>query len=269
MPQLIPARIIQTAKSRTLSLKQQAMVATVRLLNPDYDYCFFDNEEVERFVARECPEYRRAFDGFKVPIQRYDFFRYLAVHRLGGFYLDLDVMLARGLDPLRSSGCVFPFEGLTFSRLLRSYGMDWEIGNYAFGASAGHPFLKAVIENCVRSQTDTPWADKMKAGAPLLSRADYFVLTSTGPGGLTRTLAENPGVSTSVTVLFPEDVCDPQTWNVFGTFGVHVMEGTWRPAKGILWRKLANKWEVWALNRLLKESRRSGKTRQLPRVQHT
>ena len=52
--------------------------------------------------------------------------------------------------------CVFPFEELTLSRLLRHHGIDWEIGNYAFGAEAGHAFLEAVIENCVRAQRDRP-----------------------------------------------------------------------------------------------------------------
>ena len=42
---------------------------------------------------------------------------------------------------------MFPFECLTLSRYLRErHGIDWQIGNYAFGATKGHPFLKAVID---------------------------------------------------------------------------------------------------------------------------
>ena len=261
MQKLIPARIIQTGKHRTLTLRQEAMVTNLRLLNPHYEYCFFDDAEVERFMDRECPQYRSTFDAFPLAIQRYDFFRYLAVYRLGGFYFDLDVLLAHGVDALRAVGCVFPFEGLTLSRLLRSHGVDWEIGNYAFGACAGHPFLKAVIENCVRAQTDPSWAMMLMSGVPFPCRADYFVLTTTGPGQLTRTLTESPELAHAVTILFPEDVCDPLTWNVFGTFGVHLMEGTWRKQRGFLWRRVANRWEAWTLNRRLKQSRRLGKTR--------
>jgi hypothetical protein len=263
MERIIPRRIIQTAKTRSLSLKQQAIVTNIKLLNPDYEYCFFDDQDVERFIDAEFPQYRRAFDAFPFPIQRYDFFRYLAVSKLGGFYLDLDVLLAAGLDELRCAGSVFPFEGLTFSRLLRDAGIDWEMGNYAFGAVAGDPFLQAVIDNCLRAQADPQWAGRMMRGVPRLSRRDYVVLTTTGPGQLTRTLAENPALAALVTVLFPEDVCDPRTWNVFGRFGVHLMEGTWRPSRGLLRRKLANKCEVWRLNGLLRESRRVGKTRSM------
>lgn len=261
MHECIPRRIIQTAKRRTLSLKQQAMTANVKLLHPDYDYCFFDDSDVEAFVSREFPQYRRVFDAYPSNIQRFDFFRYLAVYRLGGFYFDLDVILARELGPLLETGCVFPFEGLTFSRLLRRLGMDWELGNYAFGASAGHPFLAGVIDNCVKAQHDPAWVASMMAGVPPLSRAEHRVLYTTGPGLLSRTLAEHPAFATQMTVLFPEDVCDAGSWNVFGGFGVHLMEGTWRPGVSVFRRRLAQKWEARVMDAILRESRRHGTTR--------
>jgi mannosyltransferase OCH1-like enzyme len=259
----IPRRIIQTAKRRALPLKQQAMAASLKLLHPDYDYCFFDDDDVDAFVRREFPEYRRVFDGFASNIQRFDFFRYLAVYRLGGFYFDLDVVLAHELTPLLPAGCVFPFEGLTFSRLLRRLGMDWELGNYAFGASAGHPFLAAAIDNCVTAQQQPAWLTPMLAGVPPLSRAEHRILYTTGPGLLSRTLAENPAFSTQMTVLFPDDVCDLAGWNGFGGFGVHLMEGSWRPGVGFLRRRLAQKWEARVRDSIIQQSRLLGKTRRL------
>jgi inositol phosphorylceramide mannosyltransferase catalytic subunit len=258
---MIPPRIIQTAKHRDLTLKQRAFTANLRLLNPDYEWRFFDDEDAVRFVDQEFPQFRRVFDSFAMPIQRIDFFRYLAVYRLGGFYFDLDVLLATGLSALQPRHCVFPFEGLSFSRLLRSKGMDWEIGNYAFGAMAGHPFLEAVIENCVRAQREPAWVREMMAGVPRLSRSAHHVLYSTGPGLLSRTLAENPSLATDVTVLFPEDVSDVDSWHRFGDFGVHLMEGTWRPETSYLRRRLSVKWEAFLVKRLQSASRRLGKTR--------
>src|SRR5262245_37394105 len=131
----IPRRIIQTAKSRDLPLLEQAVVANIRLLNPDFEYLFFDDADVERFIDEHFSQHRELVESFPVRIQRYDFFRYLAIFHLGGFYLDTDVLLARGLDDLCGFGCVFPFEELSIHRFLRDrHGMDWEIGNYAFGA---------------------------------------------------------------------------------------------------------------------------------------
>jgi inositol phosphorylceramide mannosyltransferase catalytic subunit len=258
----IPKRIIQTGKTVHQGLRNRAMMSNLRLLHPDYDYLFFDDRRVENFIDEEFPQYRAVFDSFRFPIQRYDFFRYLAVYRHGGFYFDLDVLLASGLSGLLDSGCVFPFEGLTFSHYLRSrYKMDWEIGNYAFGAAPGHPFLEKVIENCVKAREDPAWVKPMMRGMPLLSRAEYFVLNTTGPGLVSRTLAENPKLANSVTVLFPDDVCDVSQWNRFGDLGIHLMEGSWRLKMGRVRRRLALNLEAWRLQGILKQSASLGRAR--------
>jgi hypothetical protein len=231
-------------------------------LNPGFEYRFFDDEEVNAFIRNEFPHHWGIFEGFPFRIQKFDFFRYLAMFRLGGFYFDTDVFLAAGLDELRLHSCVFPFEELTLSRYLRRrHGMDWEIGNYAFGAAAGHPFLEAVIQNCIRAQRDPAWVRPMLKGIPRLFRSEFYVLNTTGPGLLSRTLAEHPNLAQDVTVLFPEDVCDDRTWHQFGKFGVHAMEGSWRTRSGYLRRRLGNLWEAWASRRGMAESRRLGKTR--------
>jgi hypothetical protein len=263
----IPRRILQTGKRLPEALRLRAMVRNMRLLHPDYEYLFFDNAGVEQFIDREFPEYRAVFDGFPYPIQRYDFFRYLAVYRLGGFYFDLDILLAEDLSSLLERSCVFPFERLTLSRFLREErGMDWEIGNYAFGAAAGHPFLKAVIENCVRAQKDPEWVRPMLRGVPRLVRDAYVVLYSTGPGMVSRTLAENPEIGRTVTVLFPEDVCDEGSWNLFGELGVHMMDGAWRAGKGPVRGRLERLLVERRRARLIEESRLLGRTRQHPVV---
>ena len=262
MSSSIPKRIIQTDKVVSRSLRTRAMVSNIRLLHPDYEYLFFDDQAVEDFIDREFPQYRAVFDGFRFPIQRFDFFRYLAVYRYGGFYFDMDVLLASTVSDLLDSGCVFPFEGLTFSHLLRTqYKMDWEIGNYAFGAAPGHPFLKAIIENCVRAQKDPAWVKPMLVGLPPLSKWEFYVLYTTGPGLVTRTLAENPELARTVMVLFPKDVCDFGNWNRFGDIGVHMMDASWRFNKGRIRRRLALEWEAWRLRKLIKESALSGNSR--------
>jgi inositol phosphorylceramide mannosyltransferase catalytic subunit len=257
----IPKRIIQTGKTANHPLRTKAMVANLQLLHPDYEYLFFDNPAVEQFVDREFPQYRRVFDSFQFPIQKYDFFRYLAVYRHGGFYFDLDVLLATDLSELLEHGCLFPFERLTISDYLRTrFDMDWEIGNYAFGAAPGHPFLEAVIANCVRAQTDSDWLKPMMRKLPFLSKRDFLVLCSTGPGLVSRTLAENPDLAKTVKVLFPEDVCDPSTWSRFGEFGVHLMDGSWRTSRRIR-KRLAGYLELLYLRTLEKESRHRGPRR--------
>ena len=164
----IPRRIIQVwGHSANLPLLAKAGITNMRLLNPDFEHLFFDDARIEDFIDHEFPEYRPVFDSFSARIQSYDLFRYLAVYRLGGFYFDTDVLLASGLDDLLEFSCVFPFEHLSIhSFLSEEYGMDWEIGNYAFGAAAGHPFLGAIIKNCIRAQQTPEWAEGMMKSIP-------------------------------------------------------------------------------------------------------
>jgi len=260
----IPKRIIQTGKSSNLPLKEKASVCNLKLLNPDFEYLFFDDPQVENFIDTNFPQYRQIFDTFTYKIQRFDFFRYLAIYHYGGFYFDLDVFLASSLSDLLAFGTVFPFEGLTFSRYLRSQcGMDWQIGNYAFAAAQGHPFLLAVIENCVKAQRDSSWPDPMMKDIPPLSKSEFYILNTTGPGLISRTLAENPALAKDMKVLFPEDVCDVRYWNRFGEYGVHLMDGSWRMKNNFLYRRIAMYWEAWQMKKLLNESARLGKTRSL------
>jgi len=265
MQALIPTRIIQTGKHAQQPLRSRAVMSNMKLLNPDYEYLFFDDTQVEQFMEREFPQYVEVFRGFRYPIQRYDFFRYLVVFRYGGFYFDLDVLLACGLSDLLEHGCVFPFETLTLSRFMRrSLKIDWQIGNYAFGAAAGHPFLEALIKGCVRGQKDPDWVKPLMHGSPPLIGDDYFILNSTGPGLVTRTFAENPELARTVRVLFPEDVCDVRNWNRFGDYGVHLADSSWRPHRSFVLSRFSGYCWRWIQHRRVKDARRLGKSRCQP-----
>jgi hypothetical protein len=262
----IPKRIIQTGPTRDLPLLHRAVVANIRLLNPEFEYRFFDNDDVERFFDTEFPAYRSIFDSFRFRIQKYDFFRYLAVYRYGGFYLDLDVLLARGLAPLAAHDCVFPFEDLNIDGFLRRrYGMDWTIGNYAFGARPGHPFLWEVVQNCVRAHESPSWVEPALRSIPRMFRDDFFVLSTTGPLLLSRTLAESASGG-DVTVLFPDDVRSPGAWHKFGQVGIHLMEGSWRKGDTRIQRRLRLLWEWWMVRKFMRESARLGAVRALARA---
>lgn len=264
MTKRIPKRIIQTDKSAELPLLAKAATTNMRLLNPDFEYMFFDDNQVEKFVDAKFPQYRAVFDSFPERIQRYDLFRYLAVYHFGGFYFDTDIFLASSLADLCDFGCVFPFEHLTRLKFFRTqYGMDWEIGNYAFGASAGHPFLGAILTNCLRAQEDPEWAQASIKSVPRMFRDDYYPLSTTGPGLVSRTLAEYPRACDEVKVLFPEDVRDPASWFCFGTYGIHLQSGSWRKRKGLVRRVSQRHWESMIGKALLKESLKRGAKRSL------
>ena len=259
---MIPNRIIQTARSADLPLLGQASVANLRLLNPAFEYCFFDDFAVAQFISSEFPKYRRVFDSFPHNIQRFDFFRYLALYRFGGFYFDTDVLLVKPLEPLLRHSCVFPFEELSISGFLREeLRFDWEIGNYAFGCEAGHPFLRAIIEDCIRALEQPAWGVAVLRGIPRLFRDQFHVLYSTGPGLITRTLAGNPDLQPSVSVLFPSDVCDITTHHRFGGYGIHLMQASWRGSTGFVRSRIGRLWERRRRRCLAEQSQALGPTR--------
>jgi hypothetical protein len=258
---MIPKLIIQTGPPK-LPLLLQSAVVNVKLLHPEFEYRFYDDAMIDAFLAVHFPEYQAEYLSFRFPIQKYDFFRYLAIYKFGGFYLDLDVFLARDMTSLLGSKCIFPFEELAESRYFwRHFQMDWQIGNYAFGAEPGHPFLAAVIENCLRAKRMPAWVRPMMQGTPPTLRDDLYVLNTTGPGMLSRTLAENPQFAGSVDILFPDDVCNRASWHQFGDYGVHNMAGSWRSGSNALDRLLTRLWRHWNLRRMLAEGRARGKTR--------
>jgi hypothetical protein len=261
---MIPKRIIHiycapAGQSDELPLICRAAVANAKLLHPEFEHVLFDRARMTAFLDCEFPQYREVMGRFPHPIQQFDFFRYLAVYRLGGFYFDLDVFLACRLDPLLDLGCVFPFEELTISRFLRDeYGIDWEMANYGFGAAPGDPFIGAVIDNCVRGLQDPLWAAQMMRGIPRWFQGQFFAPVTTGPGMVSRTFAENRELRSNVTVLFPADVSDASTWRCFGDFGVHLMQASWRKRDGFIRSRLARMWEARRRNFLETKSRALG-----------
>ena len=62
MIEKIPRRIIQTDKSKDLPLLAKAATTNLRLLNPDFEYLFFDDAQVEEFIDAEFPQYRPVFE---------------------------------------------------------------------------------------------------------------------------------------------------------------------------------------------------------------
>lgn len=261
----IPRRIIQTNRTEHLDPVAKAASCNLKLLHPDWEYVFFTDQEIERFVDDHFPQYRSTFDAFATPIQKIDFFRYLAIFRFGGFYFDLDVLLSRPLTDLLGHASVFPFEELTMNRFLRRhYKMDWELGNYAFGAEPGNEFLGAVIQNCVRAQTDHAWLRPMIRGVRSLRSAEFLVFNTTGPALVSRTFAERPDLAARVKVLFPNDVCDRANWHQFGEYGVHLMSSSWVSKGNSVRRRIGNRLDEISLARLLPESRRLGPVRDVP-----
>ena len=255
MKNSIPKRIIQTGKSRQLSQIEKATTHNIRSLNPDFEYVYFDNDEVNDFVEQTFPEYKKIFHGFKYNIQKYDFFRYLAVYHHGGFYFDLDVLLSESVSDLTMFDCVFPFEQVSFSTyFMRHYKLPWDIGNYAFGATAKNSFIKKVIESVCLAQENPEWASPIIKSIPPFYYPDSIVLCTTGPLLVTRVYAEHPELHESIKVLMPDDICDRKNWNKFGRYGIHLISASWRKPKTYIRKKIRTQLTDFWVSRQIKKA---------------
>ena len=106
--------------------------------------------------------------------------------------------------------------------------------------------------------------EQMTNSLPRLLREELFVIYTTGPGLVSRTLAEYPDAASEITVLFPDNVCDKERcWNLFGKYGVHLGGGSWRTQHGFLRNRLISFWGKLNERRAIEYARGLGKNRSL------
>ena len=225
----IPARVIQTWKTRTIPARYRRCQESITTFNPDFEILIFTDTEMREFVRSDHPDYLETFDALPSIISKTDLFRVLAVHRLGGFYLDLDVVLIRSIEPLRQYSCVFPFENVADVHFVKSYGTVELIGQYAFGAVAGHPFLLAYADNIRRVVANPSLLNAPSAELLALTREeDKTVMDTmyrTGPRMAKRTYVEHPELHDDIKILYAQDAGGATQWCCFGIYGFHLMDG--------------------------------------------
>ncbi len=234
---MIPRRIIRTNRSAHLCEPVvPRCAAALTALMPDYEHVFFDDFAARDFVEEHRPALLPLYDAFPRNVQRADLFRLITVAELGGFYLDMDVHLFRRLDDLCTGPLLFPYEREFSPEMFRrrhrsphtSDGQLAQIGNYGFGAEAGHWFIEEVITEIVARSEDSE-----------SRKHPVDVLWSTGPDCLNAVWQRNlPRLAGELHILrgTPSSAdlqscqwqfCHHQDWYHFGPWGTHLMTGTW------------------------------------------
>jgi mannosyltransferase OCH1-like enzyme len=234
----IPRKIIQTWKTKTLdNVIHHTCQKRVKELHPDYEYIFFDDDEMFQFMKTNFPQYWTQFKNLRYKIQQIDFFRLCAVYYYGGIYLDLDTWLFKPLDDILVMGDlifpaefkVSPSECKTWKRKLRFMGLDkcetqtknvFTVGNYGLAASKENPTLKKIIEIILADYDETmETLEETK-------RYHLMVYCTTGPDKITEIYYQHPDIQKKMTIL-----SDPSTRKCcrFGEYGKHVCTGSWKP----------------------------------------
>jgi mannosyltransferase OCH1-like enzyme len=222
----IPKIIIQTWKSNEIPIKYSQDIKSVRALNPNFEYLFFTDEDIDTFIKTKYPIWYSTYLKLPIKIQKIDFFRYIAVYHFGGFYLDLDMTCLKPFDTVLNSNCVFPVDQhITNCNLYRfkdfcSKNINFLLGQYAFGAKPKHPFIKLLIDK-IHKNLDIYIEQEKKLIPNDSSNFNLYVYRSTGPDFVTNVYLEYPDAK-NIDIL-------PNSKNqYFGEYAKHNFYGTWK-----------------------------------------
>ena len=214
--------------------------AILRELNGDFEITDFSDDEAAAFIEREYAgtELAQVYAAAPRPVMKADLFRLAVVAKNGGFYLDKDVLVRQNFAPLaEDSTAVFPLEwwksddafaARHFARPRDDF-EHFQVGNYAFGAEAGHALVVDALDEAVRRAKALEDKDEV---------TDLDVLRSTGPYMLSEVYHGGRlagGMYDDATLLRgddetparPSDGRTANDWHKFGDYGEHMLAHSW------------------------------------------
>lgn len=212
---LKPINIFQTWKTKKIHNSYQPLVSKVKKLNPNSNYIFYDDKQIEKFIKNKYPEYYTIYSKLPYKIQKIDFFRYLIVYHYGGIYLDLDIDLYHSLSDMDLSRPNFAIEFEKNSdKILQQQKCSILLGNYAFYSPRKHPFLKKIIDNLVNNRLIS-----------IVNKNDYkkYVYYTTGPVLVTQSYLDYHNKND---IILLKTI--PFRKSHFGKYGKHKAMGSWK-----------------------------------------
>jgi mannosyltransferase OCH1-like enzyme len=95
----IPRKIWQTYRSKDLPLGALEARDSWIQENPDYEYHFLDDDEIENYILTNWDsDTYRFFKSFPIGVMKADLWRYLIVTEQGGVYTDIDSICCLPID---------------------------------------------------------------------------------------------------------------------------------------------------------------------------
>lgn len=154
----IPRLIHQTYPNGVLPDALRRNVEDLIAANPGWEHRLYDDDAIEHFISDHYPaEVLQAYRRIKPEYgaARADLFRYLAVYRLGGVYLDIKSRFTRPIDEVICGDEQYVISGWRNGEgePHQGFGLQPDLAHLARGelqqwhviAAPGHPFLRAVI----------------------------------------------------------------------------------------------------------------------------
>ena len=111
----------------------------IKEIHSDFDYFLWKDDDVDKLIKTEFPEYYEKFNNLPRMIMKIDMFRYFLMYKYGGLYTDMDYLMFKQFDLLNEK-VVIPCnrEG--------DNGEPICLGNCIFASRSNHPFWKTLID---------------------------------------------------------------------------------------------------------------------------
>jgi len=135
--QRIPKIIHQTYINKDMDIEYYETCMINKNMNFEYDYKFYTDHDVRKYISNYFPEYLKAYDKIIPGAYRADLFRYLVLYKEGGVYMDCK---SSTIFPLRD----FINPDIGFVSFKDRY--DGTIQISFIASIPGHSLLKKCIE---------------------------------------------------------------------------------------------------------------------------
>ncbi|KAI8620374.1 nucleotide-diphospho-sugar transferase [Chytriomyces sp. MP71] len=160
IPKLIH-QVYKTKDRTRIEPDRLAYMDTWITMNRGFNYTIWTDKEMMAFVKENYPgRILRAYKKLPMIVQKSDFFRYLLLYKLGGYYADTDTRCARHVNwwRIRNENNNIQFIA----------GLEWylpppdfpntptSVTNWAFASIPGHPLLNETITTVLHAIESTP-----------------------------------------------------------------------------------------------------------------
>jgi len=146
---MIPKIIHQTYKTKDLPLELQEVVFRIKDACPTFEYRLYDDEDIYNFIKENYDQ--ETLDMYnminpKLGMARADFFRYLLIYKVGGFYFDIKSAPEGDLTEWAEK---YKFITGHWCHKHHADTLRYKLGefqNWHIIAEPGHPILEKVIQ---------------------------------------------------------------------------------------------------------------------------
>ena len=166
-------------------------------LNPDWEYRFWNKNDIETFLKTYYPEFIPAYNAFPHNVQRWDAIRYLILYKFGGLYVDMDYECTENITPiLCNTECAMGLEPEAHAVRIH---VPYIVGNAFMATVPEHPYFKELIDAVFCTEKNSN----------MYSDLCELILNTTGPC-MTTQVYKNSNYQKRVT-LIPAELITPLT----------------------------------------------------------